>query len=278
VLIDGFFHADPHAGNVLITPDQRLCFLDWGLVGHLTQRLRFALADFWEAAVTQDAERVVQIAANLATSDARLDLRTMEMEVTLALRQELNFTLGRQQLGRAMIRLLNIFGRHGISLSHDYMFMAKAVLSIEEVGRSLDPNFDLREHTKPILRELHLGRVNPSAMVRRMNGFMRDLLGGLHDLPSELHRLIRRIEHDDFTINFHHRGLEALDDAVKVAANRIAVGVIVGSLIIGSSLIVRSGIKPLLFGYPALGIVGYLISAVLGLYVIWFIIRRSGHR
>jgi ubiquinone biosynthesis protein len=277
VLIDGFFHADPHAGNVLITPDQRLCFLDWGLVGHLTQRLRFALADFWEAAVTQDAERIVQIAANLAAPGARLDLRTMEKEVTLALREELNFTVGRQQLGRAMIRLLNIFGRHGISLSQDYTFMAKAVLSIEEVGRSLDPNFDLREHTKPVLREMHVGRISPNAIGRRLSGLVRDLLGGLHDLPSELHRLVRRLEHDDFTINFQHRGLEDLDDAMKAAANRIAVGVIVGSLIIGSSLIVTTGIKPLLFGYPALGIVGYLISAVLGLYVIWSIFRRPGH-
>lgn len=277
VLIDGFFHADPHAGNVLITADRRLCFLDWGLVGHLTQRLRFALADFWEAAVTQDAERIVQIAASLAAPEVRLDLRTMEKEVTLALREELNFTVGRQQLGRAMIRLLNIFGRHGISLSQDYTFMAKAVLSIEEVGRSLDPNFDLREHTKPVLREMHLGRISPTAISRRLSGLVRDLLGGLHDLPSELHRLVRRLEHDDFTINFQHRGLEELDDAMKAAANRIAVGVIVGSLIIGSSLIVTTGIKPLLFGYPALGIVGYLISAILGLYVIWSIIRRPGH-
>jgi ubiquinone biosynthesis protein len=114
--------------------------------------------------------------------------------------------------------------------------------------------------------------------VRRLRAALRDTLAALHDMPAELHRLVRRLEHDDFTVNFQHRGLEGLDDALKTAANRIALGVIIGSLIIGSSMIVTTGIEPLLFGYPALGIVGYLISAILGLYVIWGIIRRHGHR
>ncbi len=278
VLIDGFFHADPHAGNVLVTPDGRLCFLDWGLVGHLTRRLRFALAEFWEAAVTQDAERIVQIAARLAPPNARVDLHEMEKDVTLALREELNFTVGRQELGRAMVKLLNIFGRHGISLSQDYTLMAKAVLSIEEVGRSLDPGFDLRVHTKPVLRELYLGQTSPRAVGRRLRDMLRDTLGGLRELPAELHRLVRRIEHDDFTINFQHRGLGKMEDALQSAANRLTVGVIVGALIIGSSMIITTGISPHLFGYPALGIVGYLISALLGLYVIWNIIRHNGHK
>ncbi len=149
VLVAGFFHADPHAGNVLVTNDGRLCFLDWGLAGHLTRRLRYALADFWIAAVDQDADAVVQIAANLAPSDVLIDMRVMEKEVTLALREELNFAIGREQLGRAMLKLLFIFGRHGIPLSRDYSLMAKAVLAIEEVGRTLDPEFRSARTSRP---------------------------------------------------------------------------------------------------------------------------------
>lgn len=278
VLVDGFFHADPHAGNVLVTPDGRLCFLDWGLVGHLTRRLRHALADFWVAAVEQDAARIVQIAAELAPVDARPDLRAMEKEVTLALREELNFAIGHQQIGRALLKLLFIFSQHGIPLSRDYSFMAKAVLSIEEVGRSLDPDFDLRRHAKPVLREVFRERNSPRTMLRRSREIFRSVLNSLQDLPAELHRLVRRLEHDNLTINLHHRGLEDHDYAMKVAANRITLGVIVGSLIIGSSLIVTTGIQPHLFGYPALGIIGYLMSAILGLYVVWDIIRHGRHK
>jgi ubiquinone biosynthesis protein len=278
VFIAGFFHADPHAGNIFVAHDGRLCFLDWGLAGHLTRRLRNALADFWIASVEQDTERIVQIAADLAPVDARPDLRFMEKEVTLALREELNFVVGRQALGRAMLRLLYIFGQQGIPLSRDYALMAKAVISIEEVGRTLDPQFDLRRQAEPVLRELQQERVNPRMFVRRGSEMLRHTLLGLQELPFELRRLVRRLEHDNLAINLNHRGLEQHDDAIKVAANRIALGVIIGALIIGSSLIVITGIQPHLLGYPALGIIGYLLSAVLGLYVIWDIIRHGRHR
>lgn len=278
VFIAGFFHADPHAGNLSVAADGRLCFLDWGLVGHLTRRLRYALADFWLAAVEQDTERIVQIAADLAPVEARPDLRAMEKEVTLALREELNFAIGRQALGRAMLRLLYIFGQHGIPLSRDYALMAKAVISIEEVGRALDPQFDLRPHAAVVLRELYQERTSPRVLVRRTREMLRHALLGLQDLPFEMRRLVRRLEHDSLAINLHHRGLEDHDDAVKIAANRITLGVIIGALIMGSSLIVTTRIEPHLFGYPALGIIGYVLSAILGLYVIWDIFRHGRHK
>jgi ubiquinone biosynthesis protein len=108
--------------------------------------------------------------------------------------------------------------------------------------------------------------------------FLRSSLNGLHDLPDELHRLLRRLENGDLTFNFQHRGLEDLDDVLRSAANRLTLGVIIGALIIGSSLLVTTRVPPLLFGYPALGIVGYLLSAILGLYVIWDIIRHGRHK
>jgi ubiquinone biosynthesis protein len=88
---------------------------------------------------------------------------------------------------------------------------------------------------------------------------------------------VRRLGHDSLAINLRHRGLEDHDDAMKVAANRIALGVIIGALIIGSSLVVTTGAAPHLFGLPALGIIGYLVSALLGLRVVWDIIRHGRH-
>ncbi len=278
VLVDGFFHADPHSGNVIVAADGRIAFIDWGMVGHLTQRLRFALADFWIAAVDQDAERIVRIAVELAPSEARPDAREMERDVTLALREELNFSVGRQELGRAMLRLLFILGSNGIPLSRDYSLMAKAVLSVEEVGRGLDPAFDMRSIAEPVLSQLQRDRWSPQAMLRSVGDFLRGSLLGLKDLPLELRRLMRRLEHDNLTVNFQHKGLEHLEETVAVAANRITLGVIVGSLIVGSSLIVTTGAGPRLFGYPALGILGYLISALFGFYIVYDIIRHGRHK
>jgi ubiquinone biosynthesis protein len=275
VLVDGFFHADPHAGNVFATADGRVAFLDWGLVGLLTRRLRTALADFWLAAVDADAERIVRIAVDLAPPEARPDVRSMEKDVSLALHEEMNFAIGRQEMGRAMLKLLFIFGRNGIPLSRDYSIMAKAVLSIEEVGHGLDPSFDLRVQAKPVLQEVYGERMSLRSAFKAAREFLRSSLAGLQELPSEVRRLVRRLENDNLTINFQHRGLDRLENSLKLAADRIALGVVVGSLMIGSSMIVTTGLGPRLFGYPAIGLIGYLISGIFGLYMMWEIIRRG---
>jgi ubiquinone biosynthesis protein len=88
-------------------------------------------------------------------------------------------------------------------------------------------------------------------------------------------RLMRRLEHDNLTVNFQHKGLEHLEETVGTAANRITLGVIVGALIVGSSLIVKAGVGPQLFGYPALGIVGYVISGLFGFYIVIDIVRHT---
>jgi ubiquinone biosynthesis protein len=278
VLVDGFFHADPHAGNIIVTDDAKLAFIDWGLVGHLTRRLRHALAEFWTAAIEQDAERIVRIAADLAPSTARPDLRRMETEVTIALREELNFEVGNPELGRAMLRLLFIMGNNGVPLSREYSLMAKAVLSIEDVGRALDPNFDIRTFARPVLERQQKEHWSPKSMVRALEEFAKNGLNGLRDLPSEITRFMKRLEHDNLTINFQHKGLENLEETAHTAANRITLGVIVGSLIVGSSLIVTTRAGPTLFGYPALGIVGYVISALFGFYIVFDIVRHGRHK
>ncbi len=273
VLIAGFFHADPHAGNVLVTPDGRLCFLDWGMAGNLTRRLRLGLADLFLAAVHQDAERIVQIAADLGSPGGRADLRAMERDVTLALREDFNGTLGRVHLGRAMLKLLFIFGQNGINITRDYSLMAKAVLSIEEVARTLDPNFDLRGEARPILIQLQKDRTGPRAILRESRTMFRSLLTGARELPAEIFRIIRRIEHDDLTIKFQHQGLEDLDDALKTSANRIALGFISGCLFIGSSLIVaaKGGAN------TGLSITGYVIACALAAYVAYGIYQEGKH-
>jgi len=100
----------------------------------------------------------------------------------------------------------------------------------------------------------------------------------IKDLPAEITRMVRRVENDDLTVKFHHKGLEDVSDAFNVASNRVTLGVIIGSLLIGSSLVITTGVRPLWFGYPALGLVGYLLSALLGMYIIVDIIRHGRHR
>ncbi|HUG09741.1 MAG TPA: AarF/UbiB family protein [Opitutaceae bacterium] len=278
IMVQGFFHADPHPGNLLVTADGRLCLLDWGMVGQLTRRMRGFLADLFEAAAANDAERLVAIAGSMASPGARPNFREMEKEVMLALRENFNPAIGEQQIGRIILKLLNIFSRNGISVVRDYSLMAKAVVSIEEAGHSLDPDFDLRTIAAPIVKQIHRERHSPTSMIRQLRSWFTFGAGRFGDLPADLNRIARRIAQDDLTINFQHKGLEDLDDSINSASSRITIAVVIAALIIGSSLIITTNIPPLLFGYSALGITGYLLSAVLGLWVVWDIVRHGRHR
>jgi len=279
ILVAGFFHADPHAGNLLVCPDGRLCVLDWGQVGQLTRRMRHFLADLFEAADAQDAERIVSSASLLAAPGRRPDFRAMEKEVLFALREHLNESVGERHVGRAILALLHILGRNGIHVAQDYCLMAKAVLSIEESARALDPNFSLKEAAAPALRQLHRERYSPGVVAAQFRRLLAGAASRLGDMPVDLHRLAQRISQDDLTINFQHRGLEDLDDAINKASSRLTLAMIVAALIIGSSLVIHAGVKPLVLGgVSALGLCGYLLSMLIGLWIILDIFRHGGHR
>ncbi len=273
IMMQGYFHADPHAGNIRVLEDGKLCFLDWGATGQLTQRMRYGLVDLFRAFVKADAEQVTRIGINLADTGESIDRRRMERDVNLAIREHYNADTGEGDVGRAILSLLYVFGRNGIDLARDYSLMAKAILCVEETGATLDETFNLKDEFEPVLKRLEMERRNP----KRVAAAFRDsfLLGieQLQGVPEEALRILKKIEKDNLKINLQHRGLEELDDAISDASNKITLGIIIGCLLVGSSLIVTSKTPPIVFGFPILGIGGFVLSFLLGLYVAFDILR-----
>ena len=274
-MIAGFFHADPHAGNIRVLDDGRLCFLDWGLVGHLTRRMRYGLMDLFLSFVKGNSERVVTTAISLADSGDSVDRRTMEREVMIAMRTHYDPETGTGSIGKAVLSLLYIFGRNGIDLSRDYSLMAKALLCIEETGKALDPDYNLRDEFEPVLVELLKERRSPRRLLEETQDSVMRGFDYMQHLPDELHRLLMKIEKDRLNVNLQHKGLDHLDSTISDASNKITLGIIIGCLIVGSSLIVTTKIPPFLFGYPILGLFGYLLSMILGVWVVFDILRGN---
>ncbi len=273
ILISGFFHADPHGGNLRLLPDGRLCLLDWGLVGQLTTRMRYGLVDLFHAFIKGNAERVVRTAVNLADSGSPVDERTMEREVMVAMREHYNPETGVGNIGRAILQLLYIFGRNGIDLARDYSLTAKAILCVEEMGTALDSTFNLKDAFEPVLIDLMKERRNPARLLKEARYSAMQGMQYLQSLPDELRRILKKIEKDSLKVNLQHKGLEELDYTISDASNKITLGIIIGCLIVGSSLVITTDIPPLLFGIPVIGWIGYVISMILGIWVAFDIIR-----
>lgn len=273
ILITGFFHADPHSGNLRLLDDGRLCLLDWGLVGQLTRRMRYGLADLFLAFIQGNAERVVRTAINLTDSGVAVDERAMERDVMVALREHYDPETGIGNFGKAILRLLYIFGRNGIDLARDYSLMAKAILCVEEMGTSLDSEYNLKKAFEPVLIDLMKERRNPARLLAGARDSAMQGLQYLQTLPDDLRRILKKIEKDSLKVNLQHKGLDKLEYTISDASNKITLGIVIGCLIVGSSLVVTTKVPPLLFDIPVIGWVGYVMSMLLGMWVAFDIIR-----
>jgi ubiquinone biosynthesis protein len=147
------------------------------------------------------------------------------------------------------------------------ILLAKALITIEGIGRDLDPDFNLIEEVRPGVEELIRKRHSTEALRRESKQILRDYYEITKALPGNLKELLSHITNNNFKIDLEHRGLERLIRTLDQSSNRISFSFLIGSLIIGSSLIVQTGAGPQLFGMPALGLFGYSIAAVLGLWL-----------
>jgi ubiquinone biosynthesis protein len=277
IVITGFFHGDPHPGNILITPDSRICLLDWGLAGQLTARMRYALIDLFSACGKRDAAMVTRVALGLGRIPQRIQRTQLEKAVTTVLFKYDADLKRMENIGTVIFELIYVFGSHGIHVARDYTLLAKAIISIERTSIQLDPKFSLASVGQPYIRRLNWERWNPRNLSRHLLGEWSEKFAQLSELPADFQRVLHQLEDGKLSIPLEHRGVNRATNTIHHAFSRLSLAVIIGSLIIGSSLVINTGSKPLLWGYPAIGIVGYLLSAAIGAYVA-FDILRSGRK
>ncbi len=276
IVVSGFFHGDPHPGNIFIVDRERICFIDWGLAGQLTREMRFNVIDLFAACQQGDAERVAQIAIRMGRSTRRIDHNYLEKAVTATLFKHAESLRKMENLGQLIFELIFVFGSNGIHITRDYTLLARAVISIEETAKALDPDFNLAEVGKPYIRKLTMDRWNPLTWGKHLASETREKLGVIADLPNDVQRILHRIEDEDIGLQLKFTGLERSSDTIHSAFSRLSLAVIIAALIIGSSIVITTGVSPMLWGYPAIGIIGYMLSGLMGLRVAWDIVR-SGH-
>ncbi len=274
IMEQGFFHADPHSGNVFFQPDGGVIFLDWGLVGRLSWTMRFKLVEFVEAVAAGDPAWVADCALALAGQTELEDREGLEQELLALLDQFRLPALGRIDLGLTLIRVFELMGRHRLKVNSHYLLVARALINVDGLVRELDPEFNVLARIEEFLKQVNLERLKPGRVwsVFRRNLYQSGTL--LEGLPARINNIISKLEQGKLTIVYQHTGLEKMISSLRTAGNLIVVGLIISSLIVGSSLVVLSATPPRVFGIPVLGLVGYLISAVLGLGVIYRVIRN----
>jgi len=267
---DGIFHADPHPGNVLIRNKTVFCLLDWGMVGRITPESRVMLLDLIEAAIRRDSEKLLDNILALARPQGVIDRQQLERELLDVLDTYHSQPLEKINIGRLLLEVVAIVRENRLRLPIDLAIMVKAMVTAEGTARQLYSRLNVIEAAEPIIRRITMKRWEIWRQISRLLGRYGRFYG---KLPGRLGLIFEKLEHGQLTIRFQHENLPELLNSLENASNRLTFGVIIGALIIGSSMIITTGVEPLLFGYPALGIVGYLVSGIIGLWLVFNIIR-----
>jgi ubiquinone biosynthesis protein len=273
ILDHGFYHADPHPGNMVITSDNRLCLMDWGMVGRLTPDEKNDLLFLIRAAVDKDSKKVTEMLQYIATAQKSVNAQQLEKDIMDIMDVYMSLPLKDIQMGQLLEDLVQVLKSHDLRLPPDMSIVVKAMITVEGTARILYPNLDVISEAEPHVRKLVSRQYSKGYLWQRLRNNLAAMWTLQKHLPDTLSTILKNIQHNELVIGFDHKNLSPLQKALESSFNRLTLGIILGALIIGSSMIITTGVGPLLFGYPALGMTGYLISAILGLWLIITIIR-----
>ena len=279
VFVDGFFHADPHPGNVLVTDEGEIQLVDCGQVGRLDAETRAGAVRLLMAFGQQDTRVFAGEILDLGIAQEDVDVRRLTRDLGKVLRGYYDLPSRSVNFGAILTRTLDISADHKIRLPANFAVLGKVFANVDAICSRLDPDFNFTEIArgyvgKAVRKELS-SESGLAEIYRTMAGLRHFLLA----LPEHLDRLIRKAVEGTLRIEFKHHGLEDVSNNLRSSANRVAIALIVGASIIGSSLVATLSKGPTSwFGLPTLGIIGYLIAMFFGTWLIISIIRSGRHK
>jgi ubiquinone biosynthesis protein len=275
VFIHGFFHADPHPGNMFVLPDNVICILDFGMMGHIDARDREHFTEIIMGYVYRDIPKITDAVLKIVEYHDELERRILERDIATFADLHLYKPLKDIRIGEILEDLLDLISRHRLRLPPDIFFMIKAMIQVESIGLQLDPNFDITVKVRPFIKRLITKRLQPKQLLLQAFDSTTTLLGHLRDLPEDILATLQQFRQGKLSMAFEHKGLEHIIFELNRASNRLAFALIIAAIVIGSSFILAAEIGPSFFGLSIIGLIGFSVAGILGLALLVFIIRSG---
>lgn len=270
----GFFHTDPHPGNFLVMADNVLAPLDFGQVGRLTRQDRMLLQHLVVAIVDLEVSQVVHALERAEILDDETDTVELTRDLEELLSTYANRPMKDIPFREALTRTFDIIRRHRLTPPRDFTLMLKSLMTIESFATELDQDFQIIEHLKPYARRFSFEEISPKRLYRQMRTAARSASEFAARLPEDAASIVTKFRRGKFRVHIHHEHLEELEHTLDSSSNRISFSVIIAALLVGSSLLVaQEGTVLGLVSLEALGILGYLTAAIIGIGLIISIIR-----
>lgn len=266
----GVFHGDPHPGNIRIRHDGTICLLDYGMIGMLDEKTREQLIDLLVSISKQDVDAAVKLVLQVGEISGEIDRPLLQVDMRDFIANYYGVPLERMNVGRMLSDFVAILANHGIRCPGSLMLLIRALVTLEGIGRQLDPDFNLAMHLQPFVERLVRDRYSPSRIAERLFEESRKLVELAHDMPGYLNRTMKKISENDVRIQLEHRNLDHFILEMERSSNRLVVGMVVAGLIVASALILAGKVSSAWISVPM-----YVSSSLLAIWLI-FGIFRSG--
>ncbi len=277
ILLDGFFHADPHPGNIYFMPDHRIALVDFGMVGYLSEQRRNQLVDLLAALAKRDSEGMLNVLLEWTSDDADIDEHKLATDVSELVLNYEHVELKDVNIANVFAEVTAIMRDNSLVLPSDMSLLFKALITLEGLGVQLDPNFHMVDHLTPFVRKVIFARYQPEVLLRRGKHGAVELLHVLTGLPRDLLRLMREARRGRLRIDLDLRRLEQFGYQLDATANRITMGILTASLVIGSAIVMTVQAGPKIMGMSFFGIAGFLLAFINSVWIVFSIWRSGKH-
>jgi len=281
-LVDGLFHADPHPGNVFLTDDDRIALIDLGMVGRVQRSFQDNLLRLMLAISESRGETAAEAAIRMGEPKEGFERDNFKRRITDLVAEHGDAVLSRLNAGKVSLEITRISADCWFRLPAEFTMIAKSLLNLDRVVYTLDPNFDpnaiIRERANEILQQNILKSVAPTNLLAGVV----DLKQFAEKLPDRVNRILDAAGNNELRFKVDAIDEKVVLEGLQKVANRITLGLVVASLIVGAAMLMRVETSFRIFGYPGLAMIFFLLAAAAGMLLAFNILfydekRRKKH-
>ncbi len=274
VFTDKFFHADLHAGNLFIMPDNKIGLVDFGVVGRLSDKIRDAIADMFISLASQDYERLAYQYVELGPYNEKTDIDQFARELRDLIAPYFGLSFKNVNTGKVLMESTNTAARNGVAVPRDLMLFFKSIVTIEGMGRLVVKDFDIMAQILETSDEIVKAKYDTSKIMKELVFMAKDSGNLLISLPRQIKQLTRKLNSPNYSWKMQIEGLQNVGSSIQSASNIIFLGLVIGSLLISSSLALNHEGGAIFLGLPVVSGIGYFLAGALGLIAFYNYLKK----
>jgi ubiquinone biosynthesis protein len=271
----GFFHADPHPGNLFVLPGNVVAPVDFGITGYVDEEGVQVIGTILQGLLDRDPDRIIRILRRYDFIRDDADFRRLKIDLYDLIDMTKDVPLEKINFTSSFQTLLQLTRKHEVRFPSEYFIIFNALLELDGVGRRLFPDFNVTKFAEPYARRWLLGQYSPGRFRKEIRSLLDDLNYFIKLLPNEIGSILKRIRFGKLRLPLFIENLDRAVSELDRIGNRLSFAIIIAALLLSSSIIVQSKIGPFVKDYPVLGLLGYLLAAVMGIWLLVGIIKSG---